>query len=419
MIPLPDSLRRPPERGEAVGIGLISGSSMDGVDAAVVAFAWDGDAYEILDLLFRSEPYPEALRERLAALAAGVPAPAAEFAALHLEVGRTFGAAARAVRDDWTGPQPLFVASHGQTVAHLGSRGTLQLGDGAAVAAGCGLGVVAELRGADVALGGEGAPILPRADLLLRRAPDRARALLNLGGVANVTLLPPRGVPDGEARVVAADLGPGNALLDALMIRLGDGSERCDRDGRLAASGRELPGPARDLADRVDAASRGSLHRDDVGGALVDAWLAGAAAGAVLPDLLATASAVTARHLARRLAPMLEAWSSSGAPDDGNAFEGLYVAGGGARNPHLMECLRTACRETPGPLASVPVLPLDALPGPGASLVTVDNREAVDIAVLGHLFFRGRPAGLPVVTGAARPALLGAYHPPPVPGAPS
>ena len=323
------------------------------------------------------------------------------------------------MRDDWTGPQPLFVASHGQTVAHLGSRGTLQLGDGAAVAAGCGLGVVAELRGADVALGGEGAPILPRADLLLRRAPDRARALLNLGGVANVTLLPPRGVPDGEARVVAADLGPGNALLDALMIRLGDGSERCDRDGRLAASGRELPGPARDLADRVDAASRGSLHRDDVGGALVDAWLAGAAAGAVLPDLLATASAVTARHLARRLAPMLEAWSSSGAPDDGNAFEGLYVAGGGARNPHLMECLRTACRETPGPLASVPVLPLDALPGPGASLVTVDNREAVDIAVLGHLFFRGRPAGLPVVTGAARPALLGAYHPPPVPGAPS
>lgn len=408
-----DILSPPPARGRAAGIGLISGTSMDAIDAAVAEFVWDGRRYSVLAAAYVEAPWDTATRDRLRALAAGSPAAAAEIAVLHRAAGREFAAAARLAASRWTGPAPSFVCSHGQTVAHLGPRGTLQLGCGAEIAAATGLPTVADLRAADLAQGGEGAPILPAADILLRRHPDSPRILLNLGGIANATLLPPLSAGDAAGGLLAFDIGPANAILDVLAAGAGCGSG-CDLDGALAASG-TVDLAARDAlraALAAATAAAGSLHRETFTGALLDDWLAGPAAGSGGADRLASACAATAGHIAAALEAAYSDWQGSAGgkirPD------AVYLAGGGAHNPVLRRDLGRALAAGAGSLAGVEVRLLDDLSADGPAVVTVDNREAVDIALLGLMFLHGRAAGLPAVTGAAAPAVLGALHLPPI-----
>jgi anhydro-N-acetylmuramic acid kinase len=255
---------------------------------------------------------------------------------------------------------------------------TLQIGEPAVIAARTGVPVVADFRPADIAAGGEGAPLVPFVDYLLYRSPRVNRVALNIGGISNITSIPAGGGPD---EVVAFDTGPGNMILDTLATRFSGGRERYDRNGRLAAHGRaDLPLLRELLADpyfrRRPPKSAG---REQYGAEFVTRLLGSRLARA---DLMATAAAFTAASIAlgiRRFA----AWPGE-----------LVVSGGGLRNPQVMARLA----------AFLPGVRLRTSNDFG---IDSDAKEAIAFAVLGHETWRRRPANLPSATGARNPVILG------------
>jgi anhydro-N-acetylmuramic acid kinase len=376
----------------ALVIGLISGTSADGVDAALCRIASRGapdrtPAVAVDVLSFATTPYEPALRIRvLRAPELRTP----ELAALHVELGERFARAAldlardaRVAIDDVD-----LVSSHGQTVWHdprgerAGRPATLQLAEPAVLAARTGRLVVADFRPMDVALGGEGAPLVPYADFLLLRRPGRPRAVLNLGGIANVTWLP---AADGPQGVVAFDTGPGNALLDALVRRFELAPEGHDPGGRIALAGRA----SAELLEELLAEPFFSLPPPrstgpELFGEALARRVAGRAArlGLTPPDLLATAAALTGRSAAEAILR----WA--GTPAE------VLLCGGGRHNLAVR-------RELAAALAPVPLRDTDD-EGLGG-----DAREAVAFALLGWLAARGLANHLPRTTGASRPAILG------------
>lgn len=397
-------------------VGLMSGTSLDGVDAALVRFEGTDERPAEAELAaFRSSPYDEGFRRRLEeACRAGT---AAELSALNAELGRRFAEATLALLEA-AGVDPSrveAVGSHGQTVWHrppgAGDRGgasrrdrggggadgapapghTLQIGEAAVVAEATGVTVVSDFRARDVAAGGHGAPLTPYFDRLLLSAPDRTRAIQNLGGMGNLTVLPPGGGdPDGagEDRPVAFDTGPGTALLDAAAARLSGGRLRMDRDGEGAAAGEVLP----DALDawRSDPFFRRppprSTGRERFGPDRLEGWLD--AHGDERPeDLLATLTELTAWSVADALRRV-----------DGEVDE-LYLCGGGARNPELRRRLSDR-------LAPVPVRRLSRLGWEG------DAREAAAFALLARQHLLGVASSPPWATGARGGRVLGKRTPP-------
>ena len=368
-------------------VGLISGTSADSIDVAVCRIA---GAAELVDLVHYGErPYDPAVRRRLIDVAGlGVK----EVAELHVEVGEQFAAVCLAeLRGAGLSPDDVdLIGSHGQTVYHHSSvpsagRATLQVGDGDVIAERTGRAVVSDFRARDVAAGGEGAPISPRADVVLyaRKVHDtfRRRAVLNLGGIANVTVLDP-----DPLKVSGFDTGPANSPLDRLARRLTGGSSHYDRDGLIARSG------------KVDRRTLETLLAGDAFVALAppkstgfemygDEFVAraGGLHGGFDADLMATLVEFTARTVALGL---------TGHARADPPVDELIVAGGGARNPALMGRIRDL-------LAPVRVRTSDEVGVPS------DAREAMAFAVLADLTLRGETSSLPAVTGARRPAVLG------------
>ncbi len=388
-----DSLRRLLDQPERVVAGVMSGTSLDGSDVAIARIAGSGRGLEIEQLAFASTPYPPALREALHRNAEAATSNVRGLSQLNALLGRLFADAVAAVADEaGLGDALALVGSHGHTVHHVpvpepfagfeGVASTLQLGDPAVMAVRLGVPVVGDFRAADVALGGQGAPLVPYFDYALFADPDECRVLLNLGGIANVTVLP-RG---GERQeVMAFDTGPANMGLDALADRLF--GEPFDRDGRRAAAGTvDESLLAELLADSYfDRPPPKSTGREQFGTDYVDALVA---RGLAPNDLLATAAALTARSVAdavARFAPV--------APDV------VIASGGGVHNRELMRRLAAA-------LAPVRVV-TTAEYG-----VDPDAKEALCFAVLAHELVNGVPTSLPSVTGASRPALLGALWSP-------
>ena len=401
----------------ALVVGLMSGTSADGVDAALCRIGSRpgaaGRATERPDpagsaskgapdpggaptpevsvevLASRTTAYDPALRSRVLG-AAELRTP--ELAALHVELGERFAqAAADLVRN---GPVAMdevdLVASHGQTVWHdpRGARGgrpaTLQLAEPAVLAARTGRPVVADFRPMDVALGGEGAPLVPYADFLLLRRRGRPRAVLNLGGIANVTWLPGEG---GAERVVAFDTGPGNALLDALVRRLALAPEGHDPDGRIALGGRPSGALLEELlAEPFFAVPPPKSTGPELFGDPLAERVArrGAEMGLEPADLLATAAALTARSAGEAILRY------GGAPAE------VLLCGGGRRNRALRRELAAAL--SPAVLRDTDDEGLDG-----------DAKEAVAFALLGWLAARGLPNHLPRTTGASRLAILGKF----------
>ncbi len=361
----------------------MSGTSLDGVDAAAVRFEDVAPRPSVRVLAHRHTDFSATLRASALALASGEPATAADVALLHAALGDGYAEAALALMDGLP-ERPGVVALHGQTVAHLPDRGaTLQLGDASRVAIRTGVPTISDFRSADVAAGGEGAPLVPFADHLLF-ADGTPRALLNLGGIANLTLLPSARRED----VIAFDTGPGNIVLDALAATAG---QPFDRDGAGAARGRvDEKALARALAHPYFARrAPKSTGREAFGAPFAaDLMERVRTAGGGLDDALATAVALTASSVAAALAretPTGVAWAE------------LAVAGGGASNPALMRALADA-------VAPTPVGPLDALGIPAAA------REAVAFAILGIYRLRGEPNTLPRCTGARRATSGGALY---------
>lgn len=365
-----------------LAVGLMSGTSLDGVDAALVRIAPAGVGYAIEVVRSRTVPFAADLERRVrAALPPNDPAPR-DVAALDAELGAAFGEAACAV----AGAAEIgFVASHGLTLFHDGdARLTSQIGDPFAIRERAAATVIADFRRADCAAGGQGAPLVPYVDALLFSEPDRHRVALNIGGIANVTVLQPDASP---ADVLGWDAGPGNILLDAFMRRRTGGRENCDRDGRHAANG------------TVDAAALEAMLRDpffaapppkSTGRERFGETFLRAHAGVLdrlsLEDGCATLAAFTASAIAAALRSHLPAGAE------------VVVSGGGAENPAILGALEAA-------LSPARIVRSDALG------VDARSKEAVAFVVLGYELLRGRPAGLPKVTGARRPSLLGSIAP--------
>ena len=370
--------------GPRTVVGLMSGTSLDGVDAAVVRLDGHGRDVQAETLAFVSEPYDAALRDAVRACAETGTSDVRLVSQLHVRLGERFAQAARAALGEARVETPDLVGSHGQTVQHVPvpedcagvpTRSTLQIGSPAVLAARLGAPVVSDFRAADVALGGQGAPLAPVLDAALFSSDAEARVLLNLGGVANVTVL-----PAGEPPSLAFDTGPANLVSDALALLFT--GQPVDRDGALASAG--TPDEAllaQLLADPFFAAPPPkSTGREAFGEAFVERFVAAGPERA--ESLLATSVALTARSVAgavRRFAPRAAR---------------VIASGGGVRNPALMRALGEA-------LAPVP------LETTAAYGVDPDAKEAILFALLAHEWAGGVRTGLPAVTGASAPAWQG------------
>lgn len=368
--------------------GVMSGTSADGLDVALVEFG-RAPSWRWRLLGFRHAGYTPRERRAILELAGGSGG-VAEAARLDRWLGERIGRAVLAAcRQTRLNPERLdLVASHGQTVFHAGRQATLQVGDAATIAAITGRPVVANFRAADIAQGGEGAPLVPWVDWRLYTHRRRYRAALNLGGIANLTLLPPLA---GAEDVVGFDTGPGNMALDALMQQLSHGQQSFDRNGDLGAQGkvdeRLLSHLLRHAFFRRPPPK--SAGREQFGEAYVS-QVRRQAGGMKAADLMATLVALTAASVARGLA------------QSGRAGAGaeVVVSGGGVRNRALMQALAAAAPEWRW-------LRSEALGVPSQA------KEAIAFAFLGEAHLRGVPANLPRVTGARRAVLLGSYTPGP------
>ena len=361
---------------------MMSGTSVDGIDIAAIDI--DGDEIRVLSTAHRD--YDDALRTRILAAASGDPLGSADIAALHVAIGNVYAQAA--VEFVPTLPKyPDVLAMHGQTVAHLPKSATLQLGDASRVALRTGVPTVADFRSANIAAGGEGAPLVPFADFVLfgKRAPI---ALLNLGGIANLTLIPKT---DADS-VTAFDTGPANILSDLIAQQSGI-KNRFDQDGSGAARGRVDERALGWAFAHEYFAKRApkSTGREDFGKPFADELARRVTRnGGTRDDALATAIALTARTVAdalKRETPPGVSWRE------------LIVAGGGAQNPTLLKALRAA-------VAPLTVRTSDELGIP------VTSREAVAFAILGAYRMQGKPNILPGATGASRAVSGGAIHQP-------
>ena len=372
---------------ETLALGIMSGTSLDGVSTALVGITDAPPRLEVRLAAFHQEAYSAAERGQIVdTIARGG---SRDLALLHVALGERFAAAAlQLLAEARVAPKDVaFVASHGQTIWHEPGRATLQLGDAGVIAERLGIRVISDFRARDVAAGGQGAPLVPLADVMLFGHPDRGRLLLNLGGMANVSWVPRRGVLDGA---MAFDTGPGVALIDAVVRRV-DPSAAFDRDGERARHGK----PQHKVLDALlrdpyfGVAPPKSTGTERFGHAFADQILERVhAAGGSDNDAVATATALTVESVARAVAQ----WTP--APLDAD----LVISGGGARNPVIVELL--AARVQPRPMARFDDVFFDG-----------DAKEAVAFAFLGHQTLAGRPGNLPSATGARGARVLGHITP--------
>ncbi|MFJ4221797.1 anhydro-N-acetylmuramic acid kinase [Curtobacterium luteum] len=367
-------------------LGMISGTSHDGIDTAIVAFTRTGDtliaAIEHSDTI----PYPARLRADLAAALPPAPIGFDTVARLDTHIGHAFAAAATTALQDHTtaGGAPVdLICTHGQTVFHwvdgAHALGTLQIGQPAWIGEATGLPVVSDIRTADIAAGGHGAPLVPILDQLLLAPDTRAgqrTGALNLGGIANITVAAAGQDP------IAWDIGPANALIDAAIADDQTTPDVFDRDGALGAAGIVHPELlAAFLAEPYYALPvPKSSGKELFHGGYVRHVVDSIGLTPTLPDLVATLTAVTATIVADAIRAA--------------QLDRVIVSGGGVRNPTLMAAIRDR-------LPNVPVDTSDALGIP------VDSKEAVAFALIGWATLHGLPGNVPSCTGARQPRILG------------
>ena len=384
-------------------VGLMSGTSVDAIDAALIRIGPDSDPERRrIELVTQREtPFDPALRAAIFDLFPPNTGTIARLAQLDVLIGEAFAAATLAMlAEAGIVPEAVdLIGSHGQTVYHAPHPDassddltavpvTVQIGSGAVLAARTGITTVYDFRSADLALGGEAAPLVPYVDYLLL-GDGESLALQNIGGIGNVTILR-RG--QGVPGLSAFDTGPGNMLIDAMAQLTSDGRNAFDADGVLAAQGTVFQALLDDAMEdpffvRQPPKSTG---REEFGTLYAAEFAAkGRSLGLADADLLATATALTARSIA-------DAYRRFVLPTV--ALDAVLLCGGGARNPTLRRMLA----------AELAPLPVGTTEERG---IPTDAKEAIAFAVLAYETAHGRPGTLPATTGAARPAILGAIAP--------
>jgi anhydro-N-acetylmuramic acid kinase len=374
-------------------VGLMSGTSGDGIDAVVALIAGDGRGLQARVLAHVHRAFPRELQRQV--LAVGLHGKVAEICQLNFVLGEHFARAALAVIRK-AGLEPKHIAaigSHGQTIHHLPNAqtpSTLQIGEPAVIAERTGITTVADFRGRDMAAGGQGAPLVPYADWVLFTDKVRPRIVQNIGGIGNLTFLPPRAKRE---QVLAFDTGPGNMVIDGLSAALTSGRQTFDKDGRMASRGSVCePLLAEMLAHPVlSRRPPKTTGREEFGeGFIRRVQLAARRRGLRNADLVATATAFTAASIAeayrRFVFPRLK-------PNQLSQCQ-IILGGGGAKNPVLRRMLRDRT-------------------GAGQILTHEDfgianaAKEALAFAILAHETLQGLPGNVPSATGARRAVVLG------------
>lgn len=370
-------------------VGMMSGTSCDGIDAALVRIEGTGREQSLQLGRFEMFPYPQGIQARLLAPSFN----AREICLLNFELGALFAEAAEktieAAREQDC--EVDFIASHGHTIAHIPPRGdepsgTLQIGEAAVIAERTGLPVVSDFRTGDVAAGGQGAPLVPYADWLLFSRADRTVVCLNLGGIANFTVV----TPDLD-NVTAFDSGPGNMAIDGAVRFLTRGTQQMDNKGQAAAAGKVIDEFRDYLLDhpyfrRVPPKTTG---REEFGAEVYLRDALNSRRDNSFEDLIATVTAATAESIANAYNRFIKPYHESAR---------LIIGGGGVKNLTLMGLLRAALPDAHIRMSDQYKIPHDA-------------REAIAFAVLGNEAISGNASNCPKATGARHPAILGKITP--------
>ncbi|UJB71494.1 anhydro-N-acetylmuramic acid kinase [Acaryochloris sp. 'Moss Beach'] len=374
-------------------IGLMSGTSVDGIDAALVDISGQELDLQVDLIASQTYPYPDALRDQILAVCAGEPLSIEALAILDDGIATQFAQAAQAIQADAT-PTAELIGSHGQTVFHRPPQDnlgyTLQLGRGAVIAYQTSINTVSNFRVADMAAGGQGAPLVSKLDICLLSHPEFYRCVQNVGGIGNVTYLPP--LADGNQLGVGVkgwDTGPANVLMDLAVAHFSKGELTYDADGAWAAQGT----PCQPLIEEwlrhpffLEPPPK-STGRELFSPDYLQTCLQTAVPYQLSPaDMLATLTDFTAATIVYNYDQFLPH-----PPDQ------VVLCGGGSRNGYLRQCLQQR-------VGSSPVLTADDLG------LSADAKEAIAFAVLAYWRQLKIPGNVPTVTGAKGPVLLGELH---------
>lgn len=375
-------------------VGLMSGTSADGVDAAVVEI----DRGKVQLLVFDTFAYPASLRRRILDLSRPESARLGDICHYNFVLGEVFAEAVIKLcsKSGISLGSIDLIGSHGQTICHQPSgkrysaktvRSTLQIGEPSVIAQRTGITTVADFRPRDVAAGGQGAPLVPYADYVLFKHKRLARAVQNIGGIANVTFLPGGCTQDD---IIAFDTGPGNMVIDSVIRLISNGRKHCDAGGKMAAKGTINKRLLDELLRHrfFQQPPPKSTGREEFGSDFVERIYRRAdKKGLADADIVATVTALTAKSIARAYHRFLKAM-----PDE------LILCGGGSHNRTLVEMLHVE-------LPDVKMLSTDDFG------ISVDAKEAVSFAILAWATIKGMTNNVPTATGAERPVILGKIVP--------
>jgi anhydro-N-acetylmuramic acid kinase len=385
---------------EMLVMGMMSGTSADGIDTAIVRISGAPPALNARLEFHHHVSFAKNIREQILRLANGGATTTAEVSRLDFVLGEEFARAAIAAsQSSGIGFEKIsLIGSHGQTIFHQGAparivgawrvASTLQIGEPSIIAERTGVTTIANFRPSDIAAGGHGAPLVPFSDYLFYRDPERGRVALNIGGIANVTVIPAGARPQD---VFAFDTGPGNMIVDALVQRMTQGRTKFDRGAKTALSGRTVPELLARMMHEPYLRKRPpkTAGREQFGQVYVERLLTwGRKHHASPADLVRTATVFTSLSIAdafrRLILPKV-------------TVDELIVSGGGAKNPLMMAQLAAS---VPG----VEIIHSDRLG------VSTEAKEAFAFAILAYEAYHGRPNNLPSATGARHPVVMGKLH---------
>jgi anhydro-N-acetylmuramic acid kinase len=371
--------------------GIMSGTSLDGIDVAVIDITGSGFKAKINVLASHSVPYPKKVREALLSVS-NTTSQTGDISRLNFLLGELYAEAVEETAERAGIPMNSIklIGCHGQTIFHEGQAAqylgkkvasTMQIGESSVISERTGIDVISNFRERDIAAGGKGAPLVPYLDYMLLRHRGRGRVAVNIGGIANISAIPPNTNSD---RLIAFDTGPGNMVIDQLVARITLGRQTFDRDGGFASRGQADPKLlAKLLRDKYYRAKPPKTAGREQFGAefvtkLLDTELS-------TEDLIATATSLTAESIALGIRNFV-------LPE--MRVDEIFVSGGGTHNPTLMALLSKAMQPIPVLMSSEVGLDVDA-------------KEAVAFAVMAYETAHSRPSNVPKATGAKRPVVLG------------